>query len=370
MASPTLATASKLDQDDDRNITTASKYNCGLDSNEDEVVPNVQEVSLVDEVFDGAFGGDGDDDFVIRKGVVVSSSAFVKSTKSCLGGMVVSLIFLKGLEDEAWVEAMGVEGKFGAQGELGEKGVNSDDSGLDSNEDEVVPKVEEVSLVDRVFDSAFGGDGDDDFVIREGVVVSSSSFVESTKSYLGGMVVSLIFFEGLEDEAWVGAMGVENLITMAFEISRWLQNVAASNETLEASLKQRHDYGLDSNENKVVLKVEEVSLVDRVFDGAFGGDGDDGFCIKEGLENEAWVEAMRVEMTDDRGLDSNEDEEVLKVEEVSLVDGVFDGAFGGDGDDDFIIREGIVVSSSSFVKSTKSWLGEMMAFYFLRRIRG
>ncbi|GKE90640.1 hypothetical protein Tco_1571735 [Tanacetum coccineum] len=40
---------------------------------------------------------------------------------------------------------------------------------------EVVPKVDAVSLVDRVFDGAFGEDGDEDFVIREGVVVSSSS---------------------------------------------------------------------------------------------------------------------------------------------------------------------------------------------------
>ncbi|GKB02412.1 hypothetical protein Tco_0830501, partial [Tanacetum coccineum] len=82
---------------------------CGLDSNKDEVVPKVEEVSLVDGVFDGAFGGDGDDDFVIGECVVVSSSSFVKSTKSCLGGMMASLIFLEGLEDEAWVEAMGVE---------------------------------------------------------------------------------------------------------------------------------------------------------------------------------------------------------------------------------------------------------------------
>ncbi|GJZ89267.1 hypothetical protein Tco_0661049 [Tanacetum coccineum] len=76
-----------------------------------------------------------------------------------------------------------------------------DDYGLDSNVDEVVPKVEEVSLVDGVFDGAFCGDRDDDFVIGEGVVVSLYSFVKSIKSFLGGMMVSLIFLEGLEDEA-------------------------------------------------------------------------------------------------------------------------------------------------------------------------
>ncbi|GJZ85317.1 hypothetical protein Tco_0650656 [Tanacetum coccineum] len=41
--------------------------------------------------------------------------------------------------------------------------------GFDSNEEEVVPKVDDVSLVDGVFDGAFGGDGDEDFVIGEGV---------------------------------------------------------------------------------------------------------------------------------------------------------------------------------------------------------
>ncbi|GJS65585.1 hypothetical protein Tco_0680149 [Tanacetum coccineum] len=44
---------------------------CGFDSNEDEVVPKVDEVSLVDGVFDGAIAGDGDDDFVRGEGVVV-----------------------------------------------------------------------------------------------------------------------------------------------------------------------------------------------------------------------------------------------------------------------------------------------------------
>ncbi|GJT99612.1 hypothetical protein Tco_1109951 [Tanacetum coccineum] len=80
---------------------------------------------------------------------------------------------------------------------------------FDSNEDEVVPKVDDVSLVDGVFKGAFGGDGDEDFVIIEGVVVSSSSLVKSTKSFLGGMMVSLIFLEGLEEEAWVEVMEVE-----------------------------------------------------------------------------------------------------------------------------------------------------------------
>nr|GEY26983.1 hypothetical protein [Tanacetum cinerariifolium] len=79
---------------------------CGFDSNKYEVVPKVDDVSLVDGVFKGAFGGDGDKDFLIGEGVVVSPSSLVKSTTSFLSGMMVSLIFLKGLEEEIWVEAI------------------------------------------------------------------------------------------------------------------------------------------------------------------------------------------------------------------------------------------------------------------------
>ncbi|GKE11359.1 zinc finger, CCHC-type containing protein [Tanacetum coccineum] len=66
----------------------------------------VDDVSLVDGVFDSAFGGDGEEDFVMGKRVVVSSSSLERSTKCCLGGIVVSLIFLEGLEEEACVDAI------------------------------------------------------------------------------------------------------------------------------------------------------------------------------------------------------------------------------------------------------------------------
>nr|GEW46253.1 hypothetical protein [Tanacetum cinerariifolium] len=68
---------------------------------EEEVVPNVEEVSLVDGVFNGAFGGDGEEEVVMGEGVVVTSSSLEILTKSCLGGIMVSLIFLEGLEEEA-----------------------------------------------------------------------------------------------------------------------------------------------------------------------------------------------------------------------------------------------------------------------------
>ncbi|GJT56127.1 hypothetical protein Tco_0991181 [Tanacetum coccineum] len=60
----------------------------------------------VDVVFDGAFGGVGDEEVVVGEGVVVTSSSLEMLTNSCLGGIMVSLIFLEGLEEEALVEFM------------------------------------------------------------------------------------------------------------------------------------------------------------------------------------------------------------------------------------------------------------------------
>nr|GEW67374.1 hypothetical protein [Tanacetum cinerariifolium] len=58
------------------------------------------------------------------------------------------------------------------------------------------------------------------------------------------------------------------------------------------------DCSFDSNEDEVVPKVDEVSLVERVFDGALGGDGDEDFVKgEERLEEEAWVEAIEVEVS-------------------------------------------------------------------------
>ncbi|GKC97198.1 hypothetical protein Tco_1167473, partial [Tanacetum coccineum] len=70
-------------------------------SNEEEVVPKVDDVSLVDGVFDGAFGREGEEDVVMGEGMVVTSSSLEMLTNSCLGGIIVSLIFLEGLEEEA-----------------------------------------------------------------------------------------------------------------------------------------------------------------------------------------------------------------------------------------------------------------------------
>ncbi|GKA11779.1 hypothetical protein Tco_0691325 [Tanacetum coccineum] len=57
-------------------------------------------------------------------------------------------------------------------------------------------KEDDVSLVDGVFDDAFGGEGEENVVIGEGVMVTSSS-QEMLTNRLGGIMVSLIFLEGL-----------------------------------------------------------------------------------------------------------------------------------------------------------------------------
>nr|GEY62842.1 retrovirus-related Pol polyprotein from transposon TNT 1-94 [Tanacetum cinerariifolium] len=67
------------------------------------------------------------DEVVVGEGVVVTSSSLDMLTNSCLGGIMVSLIILEGLEEEALVEFM-VElfekdeddiGKLGAKGDIG-----------------------------------------------------------------------------------------------------------------------------------------------------------------------------------------------------------------------------------------------------------
>ncbi|GJW48026.1 hypothetical protein Tco_0079672 [Tanacetum coccineum] len=63
-------------------------------------------VSFVDVVFDGALGALREEEVVVGEGVVVTSSSLEMLTNNCLGGIMVSLIFLEGLDEEALVEFM------------------------------------------------------------------------------------------------------------------------------------------------------------------------------------------------------------------------------------------------------------------------
>ncbi|GJY40747.1 hypothetical protein Tco_0428017 [Tanacetum coccineum] len=63
-----------------------------------------------------------------------------------------------------------------------------------------------VSFVDVVFDGALRALGEEEVVVGEGVVVTSSSLEMLTNNYLGGMIVNLIFFEGFKEEALVEFM--------------------------------------------------------------------------------------------------------------------------------------------------------------------
>ncbi|GKC65490.1 hypothetical protein Tco_1098088 [Tanacetum coccineum] len=57
-------------------------------------------------ILDGAFGRVGDEEVVVGEGVVVTSLSLDMLTNSCLEGIMVSLIFLEGLEEEALAEFM------------------------------------------------------------------------------------------------------------------------------------------------------------------------------------------------------------------------------------------------------------------------
>ncbi|GJY22227.1 hypothetical protein Tco_0394793 [Tanacetum coccineum] len=85
----------------------------------DVVKKRVQKV--LDGGLDGAFGGVGDEEVVVGEGVVVTSSSLDMLTNSCLGGTMVNLIFLEGLEEETLVEFM-VE--WFEEGEDGKKNGN------------------------------------------------------------------------------------------------------------------------------------------------------------------------------------------------------------------------------------------------------
>ncbi|GJX95664.1 hypothetical protein Tco_0351462 [Tanacetum coccineum] len=63
-------------------------------------------------------------------------------------------------------------------------------------------------------------------------------------------------------------------------------------------------------EEEVVLKVEDVSLVDGVFYGALGGDGDEDFAIGEGEEEE--------EKCGEDDEESEEDDYLIKVRVINM----------------------------------------------------
>ncbi|GJR40768.1 hypothetical protein Tco_1216452 [Tanacetum coccineum] len=70
--------------------------------------------------------------------------------------------------EEIMCKRLSMKGLFGC-GEavvLEEKG---EEFGLDSNDEDVVPKVEDVPLVDGVLEGAFGGEVDEDFAMGEDV---------------------------------------------------------------------------------------------------------------------------------------------------------------------------------------------------------
>ncbi|GKD27017.1 hypothetical protein Tco_1233231 [Tanacetum coccineum] len=58
------------------------------------------------EFEESALGALGEEEVVVGEGVVVTSLSLEMLINNCLGGIMVSLIFLKGLDEEALVEFM------------------------------------------------------------------------------------------------------------------------------------------------------------------------------------------------------------------------------------------------------------------------
>nr|GEU65899.1 hypothetical protein [Tanacetum cinerariifolium] len=66
---------------------------------EEDVFSWLDKVWLVNGVVNGAFGGVKNEEVVVGEGVVVTSSSLEMLTNSCLGRIMVSLIYLEGLEE-------------------------------------------------------------------------------------------------------------------------------------------------------------------------------------------------------------------------------------------------------------------------------
>ncbi|GKA60547.1 hypothetical protein Tco_0759954 [Tanacetum coccineum] len=64
------------------------------------------------------------------------------------------------------------------------------------------------------------------------------------------------------------------------------------------------EFGLDSNDEDVVPKVEDVPLVDGVLEGAFGGEVDEDFAMGE----DVWMRKLGVDAIDILGTKGKEED--------------------------------------------------------------
>ncbi|GKB44525.1 hypothetical protein Tco_0889467 [Tanacetum coccineum] len=92
----------------------------------EEVVPQVYDVSLVDEVFDGAFGGEGEDDVVMGEGVMVTSSSLEMLTNSCLG--VDEEVSMRDRKGDSKIGLANTDDVLGLEGNVGHAQENQENS--------------------------------------------------------------------------------------------------------------------------------------------------------------------------------------------------------------------------------------------------
>ncbi|GJZ10196.1 hypothetical protein Tco_0544955 [Tanacetum coccineum] len=125
---------------------------------------------------------------------------------------VSSIIRLLKKRDLRWRWKVGCEGgceksgclMIGGGGDDGCGGLVGFSRGMFGDNERVISNEEMLWIV---FDGALGALGEE-VVMGEGVVVTSSSLEMLINSYLGGIMVSLIFLEGFEEEAFVEFMVV------------------------------------------------------------------------------------------------------------------------------------------------------------------
>ncbi|GKD39079.1 hypothetical protein Tco_1259286 [Tanacetum coccineum] len=90
------------------NTNGLERFSRGVIGDSDRVISNAGMLWI-----DGAFGGVGEEEVVVGDDVERFSLSLVRSTNSCFGGMIISLIFLNPWEEDACVsmEVRGVGGE-------------------------------------------------------------------------------------------------------------------------------------------------------------------------------------------------------------------------------------------------------------------
>nr|GEV80201.1 hypothetical protein [Tanacetum cinerariifolium] len=168
-------------------------------------------------------------------------------------------------------------------------------------------KVEDVSLVDGVFDGALGGDRDEDLATGEGVRVSSSSWVKSTKSFLGGIRFPFVYEQEPSYNQNYDESNVENLLPIPSEC--------------EVTLEDKRECGVPILENSPVCDNHSDIFSDSKID-------DDISVYDDDFKDIEYVEALLsdpeiVSVEEENGIEEEnvvqQEEEEVDLEDISQI---------------------------------------------------